>query len=84
MQLKLEIETVDALRELAQALVPVADGGGEVLAKLHAGEGRFPEMRLGRSFLLDGDLVEGLAAVEGLSVVHFKPLGGRDNLKLVA
>ncbi|MBO9499688.1 MAG: DNA polymerase III subunit alpha [Novosphingobium sp.] len=84
MQLKLEIEHAEALRELSAMLVPVAEGGGEVLARLHAGEGRFPEMRLGRSFLVDGELVERLTAVDGVTILHFKPLGGRDNLRLVA
>jgi len=41
-------------------------------------------LRLGRDFALDGELVERLAEVPGLSDVVLKPQTGRASLKLVA
>ena len=84
MQLTLSIESEDALRQLALMLAPGRPGCGEVLARLRAGEGMEPVVRLGRDFALDGELVERLSTMEGLTVTDFRPQGGRTNLRLVA
>ncbi|HTN13840.1 MAG TPA: DNA polymerase III subunit alpha [Sphingomonadaceae bacterium] len=84
MQLTLEIDTEDALRQLALALQPGNPGCGEVMARLHAGADLKPLVRLGRDFALDGELVERLSSIEGLTVSDFRPQGGRTNLRLVA
>ncbi len=65
-------------------LVPGAEGCGEVLARLNAGVGQAPVVRLGRDFQLYGELVERLASIEGLANVSLVPRRGRANLKLVA
>jgi DNA polymerase-3 subunit alpha len=41
-------------------------------------------VRLGTNFVLNGDLAERLAEVEGLANVALTPARGRANLKLVA
>lgn len=42
------------------------------------------QMRLGSSFVLNGELAERLAAVEGIAKVALVPLKKRGNLRLVA
>lgn len=84
MLLTLSIEREDALRQLALMLTPGRPGCGEVLARLRAGDGMEPVVRLGRDFALDGELVERLSTMEGLTVTDFRPQGGRTNLRLVA
>lgn len=84
MRLTLDIEHEDALRELALVLEPGPEGCGEVVARIHAGEGQQPLMRLGRDFALDGELVERLASVDGLANVSLAPLRGQGHLRLVA
>lgn len=84
MLLTLSIEREDALRQLALMLTPGRPGCGEVLARLRTGDGMEPVLRLGRDFALDGELVERLSTMEGLTVTDFRPQGGRTNLRLVA
>ena len=59
-------------------------GRGEVLARLRIGEGEEPQVRLGRDFDLDGELVDRLAQIEGLANVALTPRRGAAQLKLVA
>lgn len=84
MLLTLSIEREDALRQLALMLTPGRPGCGEVLVRLRTGDGMEPVLRLGRDFALDGELVERLSTMEGLTVTDFRPQGGRTNLRLVA
>ncbi len=84
MLLTLDVETPEALQELALALAPGAEGCGEVCARLHTGEGHDPLVRLGRDFLLDGELAERLAHVEGLANVSLTVRRGHGHLRLVA
>ncbi len=84
MQLKLDIDRIDALQELAVLLGPGAEGRGEVLARLHTGNGQAPTVRLGRDFHLDGELVDRLAAIDGIANVALTAARGRDHLRLVA
>ena len=66
MVLTLDVDDPGAFTELAGLLVPGADGRGEVVARLHVAPGEVATMRLGRDFMLDGDLVDAIAAVEGV------------------
>jgi len=84
MLLTLEIGEVEALKELRLLLVPSEEGKGEVLARLHTGEGHDPLVRLGSNFDLDGELAEQIQEIAGVSRVSLraKPSGAR--LRLVA
>ncbi len=88
MELSAEIATVEALLELrieldaARAERPA--GAGEVVVRLMLAEGGEAQMRLGRDFVLSGELAERLAAIEGIAKVALVPLKKRGNLRLVA
>ncbi len=88
MELTADIATVDALRELrieleaARGERPV--GAGEVVVRLALAQGGEAQMRLGRNFVLSGELAERLAAIEGIAKVALVPLKKRGNLRLVA
>ena len=84
MQLTLNVSSVEALQELRAALAEGERGRGEVVVRLLLGEPEEPVLRLGRDFALDGELVERLAEVKGLSEIVLKPQTGRGNLRLVA
>jgi DNA polymerase-3 subunit alpha len=75
---------MEALQELRAALAEGERGRGEVIVRLMLGEPQEPVLRLGRDFVLDGELVERLAEVEGLSDIVLKPQTGRASLRLVA
>ena len=84
MLLHFDIEFAEAVSSLALLLRPTAEGKGEVVAKLQLGEGQSQSVRLGRNFSLDGELVDQLAAVEGISNVSLIARRGGDHLRLVA
>jgi DNA polymerase-3 subunit alpha len=86
MLLSCDVATTDALAALRQALADgePGNGRGEVQVRLAIGEPEDPVLRLGRDFVLDGELAERLAAVEGLANVMLKPQRGGANLRLVA
>ena len=88
MELTAEIASVEALLEL-QVELDVAQGerptgSGEVVVVLALADGGRAQMRLGRGFVLNGELAERLAAVDGISNVALVPLRKRSNLRLVA
>jgi DNA polymerase-3 subunit alpha len=88
MELTADIASVDALRELqielqaAQGERPT--GMSEVVVRLALGDGGQVHVRLGCNFVLNGELAERLAAVDGIAKVALVPLKKRGNLKLVA
>ncbi|UYV14937.1 DNA polymerase III subunit alpha [Porphyrobacter sp. ULC335] len=88
MELSAEIATIEALRELqielqaAQGDRPV--GAGEVVVQISLADGGQVQLRLGRNFVLTGELAERLAAVDGIAKVSLVPLKKRGNLRLVA
>lgn len=84
MLLRLDIDRVDAVQELALLMRPGSPGCGEVIANLHLGNGRQQKMRLGRDFALDGDFAEQLAAVEGLSNISLTARRGPEGLRRAA
>ena len=85
MLLTLEASEPAALAALRLLLVPSEQAKGEVLARLHTGEGRDPLVRLGSHFVLDGELAERIQEIPGIAQVSLraKPQGGA-NLRLVA
>ena len=88
MQLSADITSVEALRELQIELGTARGdrptGTGEVIVRLALADGGQARMRLGSSFVLNGELAERLAAVEGIANVSLVPLKKRANLRLVA
>ncbi|HEY6815488.1 MAG TPA: DNA polymerase III subunit alpha [Croceibacterium sp.] len=84
MTLTLDVHSAEALQELRLSLRKGEPGKGEVVARLCIGESDEPRLRLGRDFVIDGELAERLAAVEGLANVSLKPQRGSPTLRLVA
>ena len=84
MVLTCDVERAEALAELAAVLTGGAEGRGEVLVKLRTGTPAEPVMRLGRDFLLDGELAERLALIEGLGNVSIIARRSSSHLRLVA
>ena len=84
MVLTLEVETVEALTQLALELGEDGAGGDEAIATLLTGDPVPPVMRLGRSFSIDGEIAERLASVPGLAKVQLTARRGKANLRLVA
>jgi len=83
MELVLDIDRIEAVQELALLLSPTAPGRGEVKARLRLEDGQTPVLRLGRDFVLDGEMVDRLSTIEGISNVSLKAKRGGD-LRLVA
>ncbi|AKM10451.1 DNA polymerase III subunit alpha [Croceicoccus naphthovorans] len=67
MELRLTVDRVEALAEMATLLPRTADANGEVVARLLLGEGREATMLLGRDFALDGELADRVAEIPGVS-----------------
>jgi DNA polymerase-3 subunit alpha len=84
MLLTLEIESVEAVTQLALALGEGGQGGDEAVATLLTGDPTPPVVRLGRTFSIDGELAERLASVPGLAKVQLTARRGKANLRLVA
>ena len=84
MLLTLEVESVEAMAQLALALGEGGEGGDEAVATLLTGDAPAPVMRLGRTFSIDGELAERLASVPGLAKVQLTARRGKANLRLVA
>jgi DNA polymerase-3 subunit alpha len=75
---------VEAVQELAMLLTTGAPGRGEVLLTLRLQDGQAPVLRLGRDFVLDGEMVDRLAEIEGIANVSLSARRGGDHLRLVA
>ena len=84
MLLTLDVHTVEAMRELREVLVEGEAGKGEVMVRLRIGHSSAPMLRLGRDFELDGQLVERLLQIGGLSNVSLTTRRGASHLRLVA
>mgnify|MGYP003295814284 CR=1 FL=1 len=88
MELSCEIAHVAALRELQIELEAARGdrptGAGEVVVLLDLADGGQVQLRLGRDFVLTGEVAERLGAVEGIARVSLAPLKKRGNLRLVA
>ncbi|MEM7779082.1 MAG: DNA polymerase III subunit alpha [Pseudomonadota bacterium] len=84
MILKADILSVDALTDLKLELAVGDDAPGEVLLRLILGPDDEAYVRLGSNFLLDGELAERLAEIEGIENVALEPLRRAVKLKRVA
>ncbi|MFA7603758.1 MAG: DNA polymerase III subunit alpha [Novosphingobium sp.] len=84
MVLAFDIDRIEAVPELAMMLVPGAPGRGEVRANLHLDGEVVKPMRLGRDFVLDGELAERIAEIEGVANVSLTAQRGGGHLRLVA
>jgi len=84
MLLTVEVESVEAVTQLALALGEGGQGGDEAVATLLTGDPTPPVVRLGRTFSIDGELAERLASVPGLAKVQLTARRGKANLRLVA
>jgi DNA polymerase-3 subunit alpha len=84
MLLRLDADRVEAVQELAMLLVTGAQGRGEVLLTLRLEDGQSPVLRLGRDFVLDGEMVDRLAEIEGIANASLSARRGGDHLRLVA
>ena len=59
-------------------------GNGEVVVRVALEDGGHAQVRLGRSFLLSGEMAERLAEVPGISNVELVPVKSKASLRLVA
>ncbi|MFN4019299.1 MAG: DNA polymerase III subunit alpha [Erythrobacter sp.] len=88
MMLRADIASLDALLELKIALDVEDDcdfvGNGEVVVRLLLDSGGYAQLRLGRRFLLSGELAERLAEVPGITNVELVPVKNKAALRLVA
>ncbi|EJU12915.1 DNA polymerase III subunit alpha [Sphingomonas sp. LH128] len=84
MVLKLDIDRVEAVQELALLMRPGERGAGEVIATLHLGDGRTQKVRLGRDFALDGEFAEHLQSVEGITNVSLTAKRGPERVAMAA
>ncbi|MBB3955892.1 DNA polymerase III subunit alpha [Novosphingobium sediminicola] len=82
MTLSLEVARPDVFAELASILPRGGLGTVEVLLK--TGGAQEPRLRLGRDFLLDGELTDLIAGLDGVANVSLKPTRAGGHLRLVA
>ena len=88
MELRLEVDRVEAIGELALILPRKEGATGEVRATLrisgHLGHQQNPVLRLGSDFMLDSDLVDRISGIEGVDNVTLGARRGSASLRLVA
>ncbi|PLK26243.1 DNA polymerase III subunit alpha [Novosphingobium sp. TH158] len=84
MELRLEVDRVEAISDLALLLPRHAEATGEVLAVLRTGGSKEPILRLGRDFQLDSELVDRLSSIDGVSNISLSARRGSAHLRLVA
>ena len=76
MLMTLDVDSEEAIAELALALRSGEAGHGEVRIRLALGDGVMPTLRLGHDFVLDGKLAEQLQAIAGIANVRLVPKAG--------
>ncbi|MBV7266926.1 DNA polymerase III subunit alpha [Erythrobacter ani] len=84
MLLRADILSIQALNDLKLELATGDASPGEVLVRLIIGADDGAMVRLGCNFVLNGELAERVAEIEGIENVELSPIRGRANLKLVA
>ncbi len=84
MELRFDVLSPEVFADLAMMLVPGAPGRGEVIVRLRTAQGEQPVVRLGRDFMVDGELAERLASMEGIANVALSARRGSTRLRLVA
>ena len=84
MELRFEVDRVEAMGELS-LLLPTGDAAtGEVYATLLLGQSQEPVLRLGSNFMLDSEVAERVALIEGVHRVQLGARRGAAKLRLVA
>ncbi|WP_374412014.1 DNA polymerase III subunit alpha [Novosphingobium colocasiae] len=84
MRLVLEVDRVEAIRELAMLLETGDKRRGEVIAHLLLGGGKRQSVRLGWDFRLDGEIVERIAEIDGISNASLGPQRTGGHLRAAA
>jgi len=84
MRLQADIIHQSALSEFRLALAEGSQAAGEVVVRLGMSNGQHATVRLGSRFVLDGELAEKIAEIDGVENVRLEPVRGRTKLKLVA
>ncbi len=84
MVLQLDLHKADALKQLKDMLTVASEGRGEVLVCVQTANGHSRQIRLGRDFLLDGELPDKLECIDGLSNISLTTRRGPAQLRLVA
>ncbi len=84
MMLRADLLSQQALQDLKLELATGSEAPGEVIVRLILSGGEEAHVRLGRDFILDGDLAERLAGIEDIENVALEPVRGKARLKLVA
>ena len=84
MRLQADIMHQSALSEFRLALAEGSQAAGEVVVRLGMSNGQHATVRLGSRFVLDGELAEKIAEIDGVENVRLEPVRGRTKLKLVA
>jgi len=84
MLLNFDVERAEAMQEIALLFETSEDRRGEAVARLRLRDGAWQHVRLGRNFVLDGELAERLEAVEGIGNVSLIVQRGKEHLRLVA
>ncbi|GGD52673.1 DNA polymerase III subunit alpha [Erythrobacter arachoides] len=84
MQLTADVLDMTAIGTLRAMLDEGRAGYGEVLVRLHLGDGQAPQVLLGRDFALGTDVAEKLGEIAGLAQVKLAPIRGAGHLRLVA
>ena len=84
MQITADVHDVDAIATVAGMLELGRAGHGEVVLHLRIGADYEPRVLLGSDYAVNGELVDRLSGVPGLSNVLLSPIRGVGHLRLVA
>ncbi|MEL6738363.1 MAG: DNA polymerase III subunit alpha, partial [Pseudomonadota bacterium] len=84
MRLQADVMHAAALNDIRIGLTQGSEAPGEVVLRLAMLNGQDAIVRLGTNFLLDGEMAERLADIEGIENVRLEPVRGAARLKLVA
>jgi DNA polymerase III subunit alpha len=83
MVLRADVFDESALAELRLELTTAEDAPGEAVVRLVLADGDEALVRLGRDFILTGEIAERISGIDGLASVSLAPLRGSARLKLV-
>ena len=84
MRLQADVMHAQALNGVRLELTDGSEAPGEVVLRLAMLNGQDALVRLGTNFLLDGEMAERIADIEGIENVRLEPVRGSARLKLVA
>ncbi|MEM6856402.1 MAG: DNA polymerase III subunit alpha [Pseudomonadota bacterium] len=84
MRLQADVMHLQALSDIQLELAEGSEAPGEVILRLTIRNGQDALVRLGTNFLLDGEMAERIADIDGVENVRLEPVRGAARLKLVA